>query len=281
MAGIDANSIGDYAHSEGVGSVEEPEVSQEAKVQEAGAETEVETVPDAQEPENPWDVEHLKGEDGLVAGKYKNIDALIKSLEHSQSKLAELQGEKQSETAKANNAEKADVRATEVHAVEDAGVKAYLEGGRNMTAEMVAEIEAGGGNATSVELKAIKAGQHIDKMTALVGGEDTFYQMITEMAEGKTDAQKEAWLRTINDPSLSEYAVKGLHAEWLDKTGQRAPVKNGRFAGKAANVGSVKPFNSQGEVLAAAARARKDSGFRAEYEARKNMTPDGILFNRK
>ncbi len=272
---INANTLGDYKHSEAP--VEEA-VAEETPNVEA---TEVSEEVEVQEDVNPWGTEHLVDENGMIGGKYKNMDAIMKSLEHAQGKLAELQGEKQSTDARAANEVKASEKASGVMQVEDAGVKAYLESGRNMTPEMVAEIEAGGGNATSVELKAIKAGQHIDKMTSIVGGEDTFNTMLTDMAEGKSEADKAAWLRSVSDPNMSEYAVKGLYAEWLEKTGQRASTKQGRISGKPSNVGSVKPYNSQGEVLAAAARARKDSGFRAEYEARKNATPDGILFNKK
>lgn len=295
MAAINANTVGDYTHSQAQPAeapVEEtPNQEEETPIEEAVAPKEeiVDEVPNTEttndEPKDevskdgdPWSVDHLVDDNGLVAGKYKNIDAMAKSLEHAEAKLVELQAEKQSSTAKSKNEAKAAESAKAISDAEHAGMKKYMESGRQMTPEIAAEVEAAGGNVTAVELKAIKASQHMDKITSMVGGEDTFNTMITDMSEGKTQSQKDAWLRAVSDPTMSEYAVKGLHAEWLEKTGQRATPT--RISGKPANQSSVKPFTTQSEITQASARARNDRGFRAEYEARKRVTPDSVFFSR-
>lgn len=295
MAAMNANTIGDYTHSEAPAPeapvdetpIQEEEVPNEEVV--TPNEETTDEVPDTEttndepkdevsEESDPWNIDHLIDENGLVAGKYKNIDAMAKSLEHAEAKLVELQAEKQSNTAKSKNEQKAAEAAKAIADVEDAGVQKYMESGRQMTPEIAAEIEAAGGNVTAVELKAIKTAQHTDRITGMVGGEDVFNTMITDMSEGKSDAEKQAWMRAVSDPTMSDYAIKGLYGEWLEKTGQRAAPA--RISGKPANQGSVKPYTTQAELTQASARARNDRGFRAEYEARKRVTPDSVFFNR-
>lgn len=295
MAAMNANTIGEYTHSEAPAPeapvdetpTQEEEIPNEEVVAPDKEITDevpdTETTNDESKDEvskdgDPWNADHLVDENGLVAGKYKNIDAMAKSLEHAEAKLVELQAEKQSNTAKSKNEVKAAEAANAIANAENAGVQKYMESGRQMTPEIAAEIEAAGGNATAVELKAIKASQHIDKITYMVGGEDIFNTMIADMSEGKTQAQKDSWLRAVSDPTMSEYAVKGLHTEWLEKTGQRAAPT--RISGKPSNQSSVKPYATQSEITQASARARNDRSFRSEYEARKRVTPDSVFFNK-
>ena len=271
---VNAGNIGEYVHSEEV-------ANEKAEIQPDAETTEVENVDSPQEPdeqENPWDISKHQGEDGLVAGKYKSIDGMIKSLEHAEAKMVELQAEKQSNTAKGKNDAAAIEKASAISAAEADGVSKYMES-RTMTAELAAEIKAGGGDPTSVELTGMKTAAHYDKMTSLVGGKENFSDMIETMSVGKSEGEKAAWLKAVSDPMTSEYVIKGLHAEYLEQTGQRAQSGE-RVRGKPSNVGSVKPYNTQTEMLADAAKARKNRAFRSEYEARKNITPDGIFFNR-
>jgi len=296
MAGISPANIGEYVHSEVVAAnpepiIEDPVVEEvippvvdeptkevvkdEKPVPETPADYEEDDLPEGRD---PWSVDHLQGEDGLVAGKYKNVDAMVKSLEHAEAKLTELMAEKQSAGDKSKNADKVAAREAAIAEVNESSITKYLESGRSMTPELAAEINASGGDVTSVELQGIKRGQQIDKLTGIVGGEDNFKQMITDMSEGKTEAQKQSWLAAVGDPEMSEYAVKGLHAEWLEQTGQRAPTQ--RVKGQAPQQNGVKPYANQAEMLADAGKARNDRAFRSVYEARKNITPDSIFFNK-
>ena len=94
---INAENLGEYEHPEGVGS-----------------EQAVEENVDGSEEINPWDTKHLIDEEGMVAGKYKNIDAMVKSLEHAEAKLSEYNAKEQSVNAKAANETKATESAANV-----------------------------------------------------------------------------------------------------------------------------------------------------------------------
>ena len=274
---VNAENIGDYQHSEGVGN--EPEVQNEEVVsQEGEGNTPQVENQETPENENPWDVEHLRGEDGMVAGKYKNIDAMVKSLEHAEAKLVELNAEKQSASAKGQNAEKAEARKAEVQQAETAAMEQYIQNGQ-MTPELAAQITEAGGDPTRVELNGIKTSQRLNSLYDITDGRENFEAMLTEMAEGKSEAEKNAWINTLRDPSMSEYAVKGLHAEWQEKNGRRSAPAD-RVRGRAPSGGSTKPYATQGEMLQGAAKARHSQAARQEYEMRKNVTPDSVVFGR-
>ena len=281
MAAINPENIGDYKHSEAP--VEEEQVETETpSVEESEVQDEQpneENVEGNQEDEvsqEPWDISRYQDENGMVAGKFKDIDGLVKSYEHAEEKLKELMAEKQSNTAKGKNAEKQAAREAEIQRIENEAVNKYMEAGQ-MTPELAAEIKEAGGDPVRTELNAIKTQQYIGKMHDIVGGKETFNTMVNEMAEGKTEAEKNAWLRTISDPSMSEYAVKGLYHEWMQKTGRREVPQ--RLRGQASNQGSIKPYSSQAEMLADVSKARHDPKVRAELEARKRITPDSVIFN--
>ena len=94
---IDAGNVGEYEHPEGVGSEQAVEENVEGS-----------------EEINPWDAKHLQDENGMVAGKYKNIDAMAKSLEHAEAKLSEYNAKEQSTNAKAANEAKSSETASNV-----------------------------------------------------------------------------------------------------------------------------------------------------------------------
>ena len=147
-----------------------------------------------------------------------------------------------------------------------------------MTPELIAKATEAGVDITGLELKSMKALAHMNKITALVGGEETYKAMVTDMAADMTEDQKSAFTKDLGS-SNSDYTVKGMYAAWQEKTnGVAAPT--GRVSGRPANQGSVKPYSSQSEMLKDSARARNDKPFRQVYEARKAVTSDSVFFNR-
>ena len=146
-----------------------------------------------------------------------------------------------------------------------------------MTPELIAKATEAGVDVTGLELKSMKALAHMNKITAIVGGEETYKAMVTDMSVDMSQEQKDAFTRDLSS-SNSDYTVKGMYADWQAKTNGAQP--QGRVSGRPANQGSVKPYANQSEMLKDSARARNDKPFRQVYEARKAVTQDSVFFNR-
>ena len=238
-----------------------------------------EGLPSEQANPNPWDFGDRVDENGMVAGKYKDVDGLLKSLEHAEAKLTELQGEKQSTTDLAANAEKAAEAETAKVGLSADLVKQALEGG--MTEEISLAATEAGISPESIELAAIKGQQHIDKMTAVVGGPEVYQEMMTDMGATMSDAEKAQFTKDVQG-SMSEYAVRGIHAAWLQSKGQ-APASK-RIEGSQPGSSSSKPYASQAELMKdlryLKTRGQADRGAWAAHEKRKAATPDSVIYGR-
>ncbi len=230
---------------------------------------------------NPWDTKELMGEDGMIGGKYKSLEALLKSAQEGDKHIADLNAAKQSTDAKAANAEKsaeADAKRSETA---NELVRNVLEGGMEITAETLAAAKEAGISPESIELAALKGKAHIDKMTSIVGGPETYNKMMADMGANMSEAEKAQFTSDVQG-SMSEYAVRGIHQAWMEKTGQRHTPK--RVEGGQPQAAGVKPYATQQELRAdlnyLQTKGRTDKAAWAAHNARKSITPDSVFYSR-
>ena len=231
---------------------------------------------------NPWDAKELLGEDGMVGGKYKSLEALLKSAQAGDEHIAKLNAEKQSTNDNAANAQAAaEVDSARMDTAKEL-VRTVLESGMEMSAETLAAAKEAGIPASEIELAAMKGKAHIDKMTSLVGGQETYSQMMTDMGATMSDAEKAQFTKDV-EGSTSEYTIKGIHQAWLEKTGQKAPAQ--RVTGEVKQqIGNVKPYANQLEIQQdlryLQTKGKNDKAAWAAHNARKSITPDSAFYGR-
>jgi len=227
----------------------------------------------------PW--ERAK-QDGFLPDDFKEDPyELAKSWKNAQEFVKEANAEKGRNTNAANAAAAAEATGAEILSM----VPEFMRNGMELTAEMETKAKKLNIDIRDLKLGAIELRDNMTKAYGLVGGEATYAEMMTDMSPHMSDAQKKAFNTDLGGEA-SEYAIKGLHAEWqASKIDPNAAPGTKRIEGRVNNQSSVKPYGSQAEMLKDAGYLRSPSGktdkaARAQYEARKAVTPDSVVFRR-
>ena len=266
MAVMDANTVG-----------ETPEVVEGGQFPEDGGQVEESGLPSdgGGEEKSPW--ERAK-EDGYLPEDYKEDPyELAKSWKNGQDFVTEAKKES-GKIGQEKAAAEAEVNKARI--VREELIPEFIESGKKLTPELTAKAKELGYSEADVELAYYKFNENANKAYAVVGSEAEYSQMMSEMAPKMSDSQRASFDAAF-DQGISEYAIKGLMAEW--KGGEVAPSGK-RIEGKVGNSGGVKPYANQGEMLNDLAylksRGKNDLAARKKYEARKAVTSDKVLFAR-
>ena len=160
----------------------------------------------------------------------------------------------------------------------------FIKNGMELNEEMLDRSKELGISEAELKLGAYEYRDRVNSMYDLVGGETNYSQMMTDMKEVMSDEDKKAFNADLGG-AASKYAVKGLEAEWRARMGGEAPAAKGRVEGHVSNKGSVKPYQTQDEMLKDASyvrtgRGKLDKVARAQYEKRMAVTPDNIVYGR-
>lgn len=220
---------------------------------------------------SPWE---RAREEGLLPDDFKEDPyELAKSWKNAQEFVAEANKEKGKFTAEQNKAaENALVQEQILEMVPE-----FMKNGMQLSEEMETKATELNIDIRDLKLGAMEMKENITNMYNVVGGEETYGQMMTDMAEHMSDSQKKAFNASIGS-SVSEYAIKGLYAEWQGTQGGKP---NGRLEGSVKNNSSVKPYGTKQEMMAdlryLKTKGKTDRAARAKYEARKGVTPDAVV----
>ena len=253
------------------------------------------------------DLEGLKDENGLYAGKFKSVEDLANSYQELQGKL----GQPKEETAETSTEEEpkaeettdkkedSDFNAAEIYGegladvLDKAGIDAqdinsrFQESGeiseddysklgeagfsKGVIDSYLAGIKAQASNVTQVQQ------QQIDSMIAAVGGE-TEYSKITNWATQNLDqAQIEGFNATLetNNAAQIQLAVQGLQAQYNNAMGTEPNLVSGK-----SGQSGVTPYRSTAEVVTAMKDPRygKDVSYTENVQSR---LVDSNVFNTK
>ncbi len=96
-----------------------------------------------------------------------------------------------------------------------ANLDSFIENGMVATPEQIEEAAKHGISPEQIELAAYKSKENIDRVHGVVGGKEQYDTMMDFMSEHLTDAQKADYTKGVTDSNLSEYAVKGLQADYV------------------------------------------------------------------
>jgi len=224
---------------------------------------------------SPW--ERAKAE-GLLPEDFKE-DAyeLAKSWKSGQEFVQEANAEKARAGQEAKKIEQQENITAEVNKM----LPDFLANGMELTPEMEEKATELGVDIRDLKLGAIELRDKITAAHNIVGGQETYDSMIADMREVMSEAQQAEFDKAVTG-GMSEWAIKGLYAEW--KRGGQTPEGKGRIEGRVKGGSNAKPYENQHELLADLSylrtKGKNDKAAWAQHEKRKAATPDNIVYGR-
>ena len=255
------------------------------------------TIPPVEESKLPSDVsskvefgglsEELQArvnEEGLLDGKYKNVDEVLNALKEIKDKHANLSRELTD--AEKANLEEVNKTAEEVQLTQkrDATIEQlipeFLKNGMVVTPEMEAQLLETGVTKAEIELGAYKMKETLAIHQGYVGGEENYNAIMSYHAENMTQEEKILFNKSINSGEHSEALIVGLQALYERNMGQGGESAPSRIRGDA-SVAGVKPYGSRQELFADkryvdSAAGKRDAGAQQRYRSKLAVTPENI-----
>lgn len=228
---------------------------------------------------SPW--ERARAEGYLPDDFKEDPYELAKSYANAQKYVEETNKEKARMGTEAKKQEQAQATQAEIMSM----VPDFVANGMNLTEEMIAKATELGIDERDLKLGAFEYKENAQKAFSVVGGEEEYGAMMTFMDSHMSEEQKKAFNNDFGS-AASEYAIKGLHAEYKSLAGGDGKAPKPRLEGKVKGQDAgAKPYSSQGEMLKdlnyLKTKGRTDKAARQLYETRKSITPDEILFGKK
>jgi len=208
----------------------------------------------------------------MLAGKYKTVEELEKAYEHLQTKLGQPAEETATETEAEAPQEEDTTKADAEEVTAQAGIdytaleNEYQETGQ-LSPDTYKQLEDAGIPQNMVDAyiagQEALAGQTLNKMYSLAGGESEYNEMVTWAQDNLTESEIQAFNASLANEAQSEFAIKGLYAQYQSAKGPNL-VK-----GEVSNT-STRGFASKQEMMAEMSnpKYKKDPAFRAEVQRR-------------
>ena len=274
MAVMDANAIAAEQAAATPPAGETPPAGTETP---AAAGTEAPSgLPSDNEPETqtPW--ERAKA-DGFLPDDFKEDPyELAKSWKNAQNFVSDAQADKAKAGKAAEKQQALEATQTEIMSM----VPEFMANDMQLTPEMETKATDLGIDIRDLKLGAIDFRDKINLAYSVVGGKEEYTQMISDMGPVMTEDQRRSFDSDLGG-SASEWAIKGLHAEWKAKNGGKPA---GRIEGRVGGTTGAKPYESQGEILKdlgyLRGRGKNDQAAWAQHEKRKAVTPDAVIYGR-
>lgn len=235
------------------------------------------------------ETEAANEEAGLIAGKFKSQDDLVKAYEELQRKLGQNtpeEGEEPSEEpTEATEEEAPEEEVSEASAVVSRASEAYLSKGE-LTEESIEELsKLDSKDLIKAYMAQYAANQEAAKTQAVtaeaeksildsVGGQESYQQMVQWAAANLDPAEVESYNQVTNSGNIAaiKFAVEALSSRYKSAEGYEAPL----VTGKKAPSSNAKVFRSHAELSRAIAdpRYQNDPAYRNDVEARLARSTD-------
>ena len=229
---------------------------------------------------NPYDLSAFKGEDGKLAGKFDNAEALMKSYNEAQEYIQKINAEKARDGIEKVKAEHTQQTEQQVSELESRLTQEYVNG--QVTDETITAAKEAGFSDEKIKLMEYQAKESISTIVEHVGSMDNFNQIKATLAESLSNQEKIDFNNMIGTNAGSEIALLGLLAKYNQISGQ-APVSTDRVRGSAATE-TVRGYQSQAEMMADLAHLRanpNNKSLQAAYEAKKAVTSNDVFYGKR
>lgn len=226
---------------------------------------------------------------GLIAGKFKSQEDLLKAYNELQAKLGQDTPETTEEpteepTEPSEGESDIEEEVSEASAVVSRASEAYLSKGE-LTEESIEELSKldskdlikaymtqYAANQKAAQTQAVTADAEKSILDS-VGGKDSYQEMVSWAANNLDPAEVESYNQVTNSGNVAaiKFAVEALSNRYKNAEGYEAPLVTGRKAPAVDNT-----FRSHAELSRAIAdpRYRSDPAFRADVEAKLARSED-------
>lgn len=226
---------------------------------------------------SPFSIPEDRITDGKLDGRWDSFESMNKSYDEIVGAYGAAKEELKGYQEGQSKAESNKVQETAIMDM----LPEYMDNGMQLTEEMTTKATEAGIDPRDLKIGAMEMQKRIEVAHNLVGGKDTYEQMKSDMVESMTDDQKRAFNKDVNS-GMGEYAIRGLHQAWMDKTGRREVPQRIR-GNQPGNNSGVKPYANQNEMMKDLSylrtnKGRNDSAAQKKYESRKRATPDNVVY---
>jgi len=218
---------------------------------------------------------------GKLFGKYESMQAMLDSHAALEAKHSNLVRDMKS--GKYQEVDQTKVEEQRMEEVSKSLIPKFLEAGMVLTPEIEAEALEAGMDIRDLKLDAIELRESVTKAYSIVGGEEAYKGMIEWGMNNLTESQQRAFDIGL-EGATSEFAIKGLYADYMAATANGASTANTRIRGDGSSSAGVRPYSSQAEMLKDRAyvngQGRNDSSARELHNRRMGLTPDNVVYGR-
>ena len=221
---------------------------------------------------------------GKLYGRFDSMEAVLNTLKAVEDKHANTVREiKNQEKA---SAEETVVKPSLPEAAQPVIAK-FVDNGlsyEGMDSDIAQLAQETGYTPAEIKLYAIELKDQIAKAYNVVGGQEEYTAMLDWAKENLDDGKKAEFDKGLSTP-MSEYAIKGLYADYKQATGDANYKAPDRIRGDSSAAVGVRPYGTFQELARdreylASSRGRNDSAARELHNRRMSMTSDSVVFGR-
>ena len=221
--------------------------------------------------------------DGKLKGRFGSVEEVLAKLKEAEDFKANAIREKtDAEKAQEQQQTEAQKQQQLVETQQEtimSMVPAFMENGMQLTPEMETAATEAGIDLRDLKLGALELKERLNNAHSVVGGAEEYNAMLEWGKANMTDAQKAAFDKDVTG-NMSEYAIKGLHADYVAAASADGYVP-ARIEGDGAPRGP-QPYRDRRELYEDRAylktpEGKRDKAAQANYKRRLNITPDSVL----
>lgn len=210
---------------------------------------------------------------GKLFGKYDSFEDMF-------TKHKDLEDFKSNTVRAQKNLESAPP-AVNTNAVLQSLIPEFMQNGMVLTPEMEAKATEAKLDVRDLKIGALELRETTKKAYGIVGGEKEYSSMISWAKENMNDTQKVEFNKDLSG-SMSEYAIRGLHAEFKDAVAKGTADRTPRIEGQPANK-TIQPYADRRELFKDkeyidSPRGKRDTVAVNAYRARLRATPNAVIY---
>lgn len=228
-----------------------------------------------------------KFKDGKLNGRFGNITEVLDKLKEAEDFKANTIRDQKTNEQQTTKQATIEQQAAETQKLQQDTVMEmlpeFLKNNMQLTPEMEAKATATGIDLRDLKLGALEVKEKTQVAHGIVGSSDEYANMMTWGGENMTDAQKRAFDVDVMNSDISEYAIKGLHADYKKAMANGGQVT--RITGQHATSG-LKPYATRQELFKDKAyiessAGRRDTAAIKMYNDRKRITDNNVILGRQ
>lgn len=224
---------------------------------------------------------------GKLLGRFDDIEGLLSALKSVEDKHSNLVRELKQNQAK----EPEPVQQTQqtqqntqadIYEIAAPLAKQFIDGGMELTDEIIQEATAKGLDIRDVKLAAIELKEKITEAYSYVGGKSEYEAMLEWGKANLSDKQKASFDKDVST-GLGEFAIKGLYAQYKASTIESAPQERIRGDSNAPIVdrgySSIQELIRDREYLKTP-QGKADKAAQELHRRRMDKTHDSVIYGR-